>query len=46
MEIELFKKNNEDHLERFDAKFEQLSSEFMKIKTENIELRERDKAHN
>ncbi len=41
----MFKRTNEDHLDRFDAKFEDLSAEFTKIKTENIELRERERAH-
>jgi chromosome segregation ATPase len=44
-EIEVFKRTNEDHLDRFDAKFEDLSSEFTKIKTENIELKEKERVY-
>lgn len=44
-EIEVFKRTNEEHLDRFDAKFEQLSAEFTKIKTENIELKEKERAY-
>ena len=36
---------NEEHLDRFDAKFEDLSAEFTKIKTENIELKEKEGAY-
>ena len=44
-EIEVFKRTNEDHLDRFDAKFEVLSAEFTKIKTENIELKEKERVY-
>jgi hypothetical protein len=36
---------NEEHLDRFDAKFEDLSAEFTKIKTENIEFKEKERAY-
>ena len=36
---------NEEHLDRFDAKFEDLSGEFTKIKTENIEFKEKERAY-
>lgn len=44
-EIEVFKRQNEEHLDRFDSKFEQLSIEFTKIKTENIELKDNERMY-
>ncbi len=43
-ELELFKRTNEEHLDRFDRKFDELTAEFLKVKTENVELRERERA--
>lgn len=42
-ELDFFRRAHEEHLDKFDNKFEQISSELMKLKTENIQLKERER---
>ena len=35
-EIEFFRRTNEEHLDKFDSKFESISLELSKLKNENI----------
>jgi seryl-tRNA synthetase len=42
-ELEYFRKSHEDHLDKFDSKFEAISLELSKLKNENIQLKEKEK---
>jgi hypothetical protein len=42
-ELEYFRRAHEDHLDKFDSKFEQISIELSKLKNENILLKEKEK---
>eukprot|EP00347_Sterkiella_histriomuscorum_P021720 403333001 len=42
-ELNFFKQAHEQHLDKFDQKFEMISVELSKLKNENIQLKEREK---
>ena len=42
--MDFFRRSHEEHLDKFDTKFEQISTELLKLKTENIQLKERERS--
>ena len=42
-ELDFFRKAHEDHLDKFDQKFETITTELSKLKNENIQLKEKEK---
>ena len=42
-ELDFFRKTHEEHLDRFDQKFEAITVELTKLKNENIQLKEKQK---